>query len=229
MPREKRKANTPPKGNNEKKLDQNATPVDPVDPGDTMGTAGGFDSSSLPLASQRISTGSTSTLATAVSQISSRLLMPKKKLDDNIVNGIPGHHFGGKRDVIEVEIVNMDGKLFSTNMRSSDAIRDIFIGALRMDKNQIIRVQVAWKGKPVISFRLKEKISIDSLPYRFSYKKKTVLENGKEIINTFNCAIKGARPPREKDDGIRVVTLKNVVGNLPMIKSQNGLDTTVKF
>jgi len=77
--------------------------------------------------------------------------MPKKTLDPTITEGIPGMFYGGKRDVIEVEIVDIDGEPFTSNMRSSDAIRDIYMGAFKLDKNNIIGVQVAWKGRPVPS------------------------------------------------------------------------------
>jgi len=134
--------------------------------------------------------------------------MPKRTLDSNIVNGIPGKFYGGLRDVIEVEIISVDGEACSTNIRSSDAIRDIFIGALKMDKNEIIGIQVSWKGKPMISFRLKSKINSDKLPRKFSYEKKTKLDDGTEISSEYCCQIKGVRPPRQVDDGIRTVTFE---------------------
>jgi len=160
MDRYKRLASTPPKGSEKKRMDQNPTPEAS---GSLLGAVGGFDSSSLPLGRLGQPTASNSTQSTTVSRVSARLLMPKKtSLDKNIVDGIPGQFYGGKRDVIEVEVISINDEPFTTNMRSSDAIRDIFMGSLNFDKNQLIGVQVVWKGKPVISFRIKEKISIDS-------------------------------------------------------------------
>jgi len=135
-------------------------------------------------------------------------MRPTKSLDPNLVDGIPGHFYGGKRDVIEVEIVSIDGQPYTTNIRSSDAIRDIYMGSLKMDKNEIIGVQVSWKGRPNIMFRLKHKISIDNLPQRFTYDKEKVLEDGSKITNTISCMIKGVRPPRTVDDGTRWVTFE---------------------
>jgi len=136
--------------------------------------------------------------------------MPKKELDPNISEGVLGKFYGGLRDVIEVEVNSIDDQPYTTNMRSSDAIRDIFIGSLGLDKNQIIGIQVAWKGKPVISFRLKTKINIDQLPQTFSYEKKRILEDGTTTTNIINCTVKGVRPPNRGyiDDGTRTVTFE---------------------
>jgi len=208
MNRQKRHANTPPKGNEEKKIDKNPTPEALQEP---QGASGGFDSASLPLTTSRSSTKSTTSQSTTVSRVSARLRMPKDRdLDENILNGVKGVFYGGKRDVIEVAILNVDGQPYTTNIKSSDAIRDIFIGALDMDKNDLIGIQIAWKGKPLISFRIKNKIDIDLLPAKFSFDKEYCLDNGETIIKTFNCAIKGVRPRTQTtvDDGTRKVTFK---------------------
>jgi len=134
--------------------------------------------------------------------------MPRKTLDANIVDGIPGKFYGLLRDVIEIEITHIDNEPYTTNMRSSDAIRDIYMGALKLDKNQIIGVQISWKGKPNISFRLKEKLNIDSLPRTFSYEKKRVLEDGKIISSTIGCVIKGVKPKKPLDDGTRTIVFE---------------------
>jgi len=201
----KRLANTPPVGNNEKRVDQNSTP----EALSSLGAVGGFDSSSLPIVSTGQSSGSTSTQTTTKSRVSSRLLMPNKSLDSKLIDGIPGQYYGGFRDVIEVEIVSIDGKPYTTNMRSSDAIRNIFMGYLDLDKNSLIGVQISWRGRPHIAFRVKEKIPIDSLPHLFTYEKEKTLEDGTTHISTIKCVVKGVRPDRSfYDDGTRTVTFE---------------------
>jgi len=133
--------------------------------------------------------------------------MPKKTLDKNLLEGVPGHFFGARRDVIEVEIVSIDGEPYTTNMRSSDAIRDIFIGALKFSKNDLIGVQVAWKGRPHITFRTKSRINIDMFQQLFSYEKKVLLDDGTSKTSTIKCMIKGVRQKRP-DDGTRTVTFE---------------------
>jgi len=134
----------------------------------------------------------------------------RRELDPRIEAGIPGQFDGGNRDIIEVEIDDVDGVPYTTNMRSSDAIRDIYMGVFNLDKNQIIGIQVAWKGRPVISFRLKEKIKIDKLPAKFSYKKEKTLEDGTQLSQTISGRVKGVRPPRQEDDGIRAVFFEKI-------------------
>jgi len=200
MNKQKRLANSPPDDRNGKRIDQTSTP-------ETQGATGGFDSSSLPLGNLAQSTASTSTNATAISKVSARLLMPKKTLDKNLLEGVPGHYFGARRDVIEVEIVSIDGEPYTTNMRSSDAIRDIFIGSLKFSKNDLIGVQVAWKGRPHITFRTKTRTNIDMLPQLFSYVKKITLDDGSVKTSTIKCMLKGVRP-KSVDDGTRTVTFE---------------------
>jgi len=109
MNSQKRLANTPPKGNDQKKIDQNSTPEIPNEVNSsTPDGACGFSSSSLPLYSNTNNTKSTSSLSSTTSRVSARLMMPKKGLDQNLVDGIPGHFFGGKRDVMEVEIISIN-------------------------------------------------------------------------------------------------------------------------
>jgi len=200
MNRYKRLASTPPQGKETKRVDKTSTP----DQQEIPDGAHGFDSSSLPLTSQS-SVGSTSTQVTAKSRVSARLMTREKKLDPRISEGIPGKFYGGLRDVIDVEVVSIDDEPYTTNMRSSDAIRDIFIGSLNMDKNDIIGIQIAWKGRPVISFRIKNKINVDKLPANFSYDKNKVLDDGSTITQVIKCIVKGVRPPRTEDDGTRTV------------------------
>jgi len=125
-----------------------------------------------------------------------------------LIEGKLGQFYGGVRDIIEVEICSIDGQPYTTNMRSSDAIRNIYIGALKLDKNLIIGVQVAWKGGlPVISFRLKICINIDKLPAKFTYEKLTTLDDGSITKQTIFCITKGVRSKPE-DDGTRIVTFE---------------------
>jgi len=158
MNRYKRLASTPPQVKNEKQNDQYSTPE--------QTTEAVFDSSILPLTTST-STGSAASQATAKSLVSAHLLLPQKTLDPRLIDGKPGMFYRGKCNIVEIEINHIDGKPYTTNMRSSDAIRHIYMGALKLDKNQIIGVQVSWKGKPFISFRLKTKI--DKLEPNFSY------------------------------------------------------------
>jgi len=217
MNRFKRHANSPPEGNKGKKIDNTSTPEhsDVTNSVPDSDGATGFSSASLPLASHSrhgTSITSATTSVSAASKTSARFFKPKKALDPNLMKGIPGQFYGRHRDVIEVEVLDINGSPYTTNMRSSDAIRDIYMKALGLDKNQIIGVQVAWKGRPLISFRLKEKIPIDELPASFSYEKETKLDDGSVINQVINCKIKGVRPPKLHvgyvDDGTRWVTFE---------------------
>jgi len=102
-------------------------------------------------------------------------------------------------------------------MNEVEAIRQIYLGVLELDKENLIGVQSAWKGIALVSFRVSEPVNIDKFDPYFTYKKHITLNTGEKIVQEVSGAIRGVgahlrgrAPPREVDDNTRMVYFDKV-------------------
>lgn len=112
---------------------------------------------------------------------------------------------GKMRDVIEIEVLMLDGEPYTAQMSEIETYKLIYRKALDLDKAIFQGIKFKWVGHPVISIRLKELIDIDKLPKTFEYKKSDFDRDGNEIERTVTCEIKGVRdasfiPQRPRSD-----------------------------
>jgi len=146
--------------------------------------------------------------------------LKKQTLDPVLVSGQAGIFRGKFRTIIEVEIKSIDDQPFTTNMNEVEAIRKIYIGALGLDKEELIGVQSTWKGVSLVSFRVSNPIDIDSLLSTFCIERKIELDTGEEINQSIRCNVRGVNAhlrnkqndpkPRQVDDNVRMVYFDKV-------------------
>ena len=115
---------------------------------------------------------------------------------------------GPMRNMVVVDILKCDGEAFKGTITPTDAKNIIYGDALNLDRLNLHGIKVEYKGNPVISYMLKEKINIDTTftSVDFYFEKDTA--NGRSV---FEGKIRGVRledtTPREND--VRWVKLEN--------------------
>lgn len=119
-----------------------------------------------------------------------------------------GTKFGKFRDVIEVDVLFIDGNDYTTNMTIKDAHKYVCKRGLGIKRSRIHAVRTEWRGHPLIIIRLKEKINIDNLPPNFEYETETTNEDGSLTKHKVVCDVRGVgmipanenrRPPRPEE------------------------------
>lgn len=120
-----------------------------------------------------------------------------------------GTRHGKFRDVIEVDILFIDGKDFTTHVTEKEVHKYICKRSLGIKRERIHAINMAWRGHPRIIIRLKEKLNIDVLPPNFEYEKTSTNDDGTTTTHKIVCEVVGAgyvqpRPqerPQENPNG----------------------------
>jgi len=126
-------------------------------------------------------TTSTSRLARAAASSESREL----RLDPVLLSGAAGIYHGQMRTVIEVEIVEIDGKDYTTNIHEDEAFKLVYKQGLELDRKNLIGINCQWRCRPIINFRLRTPVDVTKLPETFEYGKKENKEDGSQ--KNFGC------------------------------------------
>jgi len=133
-----------------------------------------------------------SRLAKAAEQIPNAL-----RLDPALLSGEAGVFYGRMRTIIEVEIVKIDNKDYTTNIHEDEAFKLVYKQGLELDRKNLIGINCQWRGRPIINFRLCDPIDINTLPESFEYGKKENLEDGTQKILVVKGIVKGVSQSRE--------------------------------
>ena len=108
-------------------------------------------------------------------------------------NDLNGIKFGKMRNVIEVDVLLLDGEDFKTNISEIEAFKYICRKSLKIPRDDIFGIQMSWRGHPLIQIKLNTKIDIDTLPANFSYDKEIKNSKGETTTQQIVCAVRGVR------------------------------------
>lgn len=97
------------------------------------------------------------------------------------------------RDVIEVDILLIDGDEYKGNVIETEVHQYICRETLKIKRSEIMAIDMHWAGHPLVVIRLKSMIDIDKLPKHFSYNKPGRDNNGKPILHKVVCDIRGVK------------------------------------
>lgn len=117
--------------------------------------------------------------------------------------------FGKFRDLLEIDVLFIDGKDYTTNITEREVHKYICKRSLGIKREKIYAVKTLWRGHPRVIVRLKDKINIDRLPPTFEYIKECTAEDGSITTHKVVCEIDGVRissetaheRPRENPNG----------------------------
>lgn len=110
----------------------------------------------------------------------------------------PEHNFGGTksgkmRNIIEIDVLHIDGEEYKGNIREVEVHQLICREALRIKRSQILSVDFSWAGHPLVIVRIKDSVDIDRFPKHFSYNKPGRDKEGKVINHKVVCEIRGVK------------------------------------
>jgi hypothetical protein len=122
---------------------------------------------------------------------------------------------GAFRDEIVVEIQTLDDRPFKGMITPKEARITIFEKTLGFKQEELIGFYFAYSGCPIITFKLKEQINIDSLePFQeFNVERKTKVGN-EDKMAILKCKIRGVctthnnRAKNYQDEGLRWVKVE---------------------
>ena len=101
---------------------------------------------------------------------------------------------GPLRDNIVIEIRQVNGVPFKGSLHYKEAKYGIFENCLKQDPSLIHGLSFAFSDYPIIKYKLKRQIDIDTRrPMEFFEFKRTYKVNGMERTDTLQCKIKGIR------------------------------------
>ena len=103
---------------------------------------------------------------------------------------------GSMRDDIAIEVQTLNGAPFKGSISITEATQGIFRGCLDLNVKLIHGLRFGYSTYPLIKFKLKEQIDVDSL-YRvehFNYERRYIA-NGEAKVDILACKIKGIRTP----------------------------------
>lgn len=123
-------------------------------------------------------------------------------------SAVSDFNFGGKktgkmRDIIEVDILLIDGDEYKGNVTEMEVHRYVCRETLKIKRSEIVAIDMHWAGHPLVVIRLKSVIDIDSLPKHFSYNKPGRDSKGAPIFHKVVCDIRGV-----KDEGTELFVRK---------------------
>ena len=131
------------------------------------------------------------------------------------------------RSTIGVDVLKCAGENFKGTITPIEAKNTIYRDTLNLDRNNLHGLKVEYKGNPVISYLLKEKINIDTTfkSDDFFFEKDTT--NRRSL---FEGKIRGVRKedPTPQQNDVRWVKLETVLGHLRKKKFLNGFLSMVK-
>jgi len=84
-------------------------------------------------------------------------------------NTFGGTKKGKMRNLIEIDILSIDTKPYTTSFTQEMAYNEIYRGVLDLPKELIHGIKCAWRGHPFITIKLASPIDIDKLPAKFDY------------------------------------------------------------
>lgn len=105
---------------------------------------------------------------------------------------------GKMRNLIEVDVHMIDGTPYTAQISEIEAYKLIYRQGLDMDSAIFYGIRLLWAGHPLIEFRLRESVDIDTLPKTFRYRKPDFDIDGKEISRIVTCEIRGVRDPNQE-------------------------------
>jgi hypothetical protein len=108
---------------------------------------------------------------------------------------------GALRNNFTVDVLRLDGKDFRGTIRPVDALKLIFVGALKFDPQDFAGAVPGFRGNPNILFKTKKVFNIDEVfsgRSQFSFIKRVITKQG-EISETYDCSIRGVR-----EEGIKM-------------------------
>ena len=139
----------------------------------------------------------------------------KKTLDRMFKTAPPD---GPLRDLIIVEIRQVNGIPFKGSLHYKEAKYGIFEQCLRQDPTSIHGLNFAFSDYPIVKYKLKHQINIDDLkPLEFFEYHRSYKVNGHEKTDVLQCKIKGIRtdysgdtdrPDEDPDQNIRWVKIE---------------------
>jgi hypothetical protein len=110
----------------------------------------------------------------------------------------PAHNFGGTktgqlRDIIEIDILLIDGEEYKGNILEMEVHQYICRETLKLKRSSIVAIDLSWAGHPLATVRLNERIDIDRLPKHFTFEKPGRDNDGKLIKHQIICEIRGVK------------------------------------
>ena len=120
------------------------------------------------------------------------------------------HNFEEMREEIEIEIGNSNGAQFTGTITMVEAKHGMYRDCLGFrDFSNFDGVRFAYKGRPLVTFKLKEPINVDTLYENryFEFTRKS-MKKGKLETTVIECKIKGLRPPRSCPSQARVSNVR---------------------
>lgn len=114
------------------------------------------------------------------------------KIDENDLGGIKA---GKLRNIVEVEVMLVDGEEVKSPISEEEAYNYIAILSLGLKKHQVFGVQMYMRDHPIVQFRLKSQIDVEKLPNNFSYTKTFTDREGKTFHQKVVCQLLGVRDP----------------------------------
>jgi len=137
------------------------------------------------------------------------------RLDPALLSGEAGIYYGRMRTIIEVEILEIDKKPYTTNIHEDEAFKLVYKQGLELDRKNLIGINCQWRGNPIINFRLRNPVYITKLPETFEYGKKENMEGGLQRIMVVKGIVKGVKRPeeyqnRQKESNSVWVRLENI-------------------
>lgn len=116
-------------------------------------------------------------------------------VEDTHIKGLifEADNSGKMRNLIIVHIVKRNGVDMKTNVTHSFAFNHVF-RQLGVPRSKLNSVGMNWKGHPVIEYRLKDKVDIDSLQKSFKFRSPDTEGDSVQMIE-FECETEGVRGP----------------------------------
>lgn len=135
---------------------------------------------------------SVGTLTRATSQLS-LVSNSSARSNYNRKDAFGGTDRGQMRNLLEIDILSIDGEQLKTNFSEQEIYTKVLRGVLGFSRSEINSVQISWRGHPYVQARLKDMVRINDLAGDYEYKKKGFDENGKETEHIVRLEVRGHR------------------------------------
>lgn len=122
--------------------------------------------------------------------ITTRMTKEKGKPIGN--KDLDGIKFGRFRNMIEIDVTLLNGEPMRTSM-SEMLAHTMVRSSLKLKRDDIFGIQMAWSGHPVIQLRLNNNIDADLLPPNFCYKRESKLRDNRTVCDEYVCEVRGLK------------------------------------
>lgn len=122
------------------------------------------------------------------SEVSGTSTTARRELDRALAFSRPQN--GPMKDRITIDILRIDGEDFKGTVTPREAKNKIFVDALGLERGNLHGLEITFKGHPVITFRLREQINVDTTFTEEDFVFERDTANGKAIVE---CKIRGLR------------------------------------